>query len=257
MKTSLITALIPFSIGFTFFSNTSQAQANSFRTIFSEPLLVSQVFKPSKRGAPKTTAGGATRGSCTQDQTLTPLIPHDRLSLTLSERPTFFWSAPQTSTGAAQFLLMSDNDTQIVYETILTLPSASGIVEFTLPAQAPALEVGKQYHWYLTIACSPDDFDNGMRVEGWVERANPDRTLTQALKMAEPDQHSRLYAEAGIWHEALSAVAKTRRDKPADLNAMDNWKRLLESVGLNTVVAQPLVAPPLTEQAVKEVSSIR
>jgi Domain of Unknown Function (DUF928) len=240
MKILLSAAIVPFSLGFALFSGSS-AMAQSFSLTNAKPMLISQAFKPTKRGAPKTTAGGATRGSCLPGgQPLTALMPQESLGLTVAPRPTFFWSVPKTAVQTAQFLLLSDNDTKIVYEATLPLPAA-GIVEFTLPANAPALEVGKQYHWYLTIACNLDVSDTGLRAEGWVERTKLELALSQALKMAKPEQYSKIYAEAGIWHEALMALANQRRTNPKDPKVMASWKKLLESVGLNKVVTQPLV----------------
>ncbi|KAM3113550.1 DUF928 domain-containing protein [Phormidesmis sp. 146-33] len=239
MKILLSAAIVPLSLGFALFSSSS-ATAQSLKLTDAKPTLISQAFKPIKRGAPKTTAGGATRGSCLPaGRPLTALMPPGNLSLTIAPRPTFFWSVPKTTIQTAQFLLLSDNDTKIVYEATLLLPAA-GIVEFTLPATAPALEVGKQYHWYLTIACSPDAPDNGLRSEGWVERTKLEPALSQVLKVSRPEQYSKIYAEAGIWHEALTVLVNQRRTNSRDSKVMDNWKKLLESVGLNQVVTQPL-----------------
>lgn len=207
-----------------------------------QPLRLSQAFRPPNRGAPLTTAGGATRGTCfAPDRLLVSLMPKQQLGLTLAERPTFFWYIPATTARRADFLLLGDNDSQIVYEGSLSLPETPGIISFTLPADAPALQVGKSYHWFLTIACNPTGANGNPSVEGWVERVKPDTALAQSLKKATLKDRPALYARAGIWHDALKSLAELRRTAPKAPQTQSSWAELLRSVGLTEITQEPLI----------------
>lgn len=207
------------------------------------PVRVSLNFKVPKRGTPPKTAGGATRGACvSQKQMLVPLIPPDRLGLTLQERPSFFFHAPKSPAQQADFILLTEDDSEVVYQTTLTLPQQPGIARFDLPATAPALEAGKRYHWFMTVICDPTGGPNGNpSIEGWVERVAPERTLTKALTQAKPGDRPAVYAEAGIWHETLASLADLRRRNPDNSKLANDWSLLLKSVGLNALAAEPLV----------------
>jgi hypothetical protein len=201
-----------------------------------------QTFKLPKRGAPASTVGGATRGNCSaKSKSLVSLIPQPRLGLTLSERPTFLWAVPSNTPTTAQLTILGDKDTKVVYETAIALPKTSGVVKFTLPPEAPALEVGKQYHWFLSINCKPDGSGNEVEVDGWVERIAPTSALTRSLKTADAAQQVKLYAEAGIWHEAVSTLATLRLNQPKNAKVAANWRELLRSAGLSSIMNEPLV----------------
>ncbi|WP_427160247.1 DUF928 domain-containing protein [Aliinostoc sp. HNIBRCY26] len=205
--------------------------------------LISQGFKPPKRKGPPVSAGGATRGTvCIQGkQLVTPLTPASKWGLTFAQRPQFFWYLPLSSAKTAQFLLLSEADKKILYETTLSLPNQSGIVSYNLPENAPALEINKTYRWLLVLVCDSEDFSTNPRFEGLVERVQPEASLSQKLANADAKKLPAIYAEAGIWYEALSAIAQQRYSNPRNVHSMLGWRQLLNSVGLNAIASQPLL----------------
>ncbi|MUG95834.1 DUF928 domain-containing protein [Scytonema sp. UIC 10036] len=210
---------------------------------------ISQNFVPPNRKAPSTTAGGGSRGDfCNlgSKETLTPLIPPNKLGLTFAERPTFYWFVPQIPVQNAHFSLLDEKG--IVYSTTFRLPNQPGIVGFTLPAKAPSLKVGKQYRWYMAIACSSEETEKEASVDGWVERIQPTRALSKQLASTNPKQLSQVYAKAGIWHEALHTLVQQRLINPSDRTVMANWQVFLESVGLKNLVPQLLTSTTTQSQ---------
>ncbi|XHX78914.1 MAG: DUF928 domain-containing protein [Stenomitos frigidus ULC029] len=225
----------------------AQARPAASPPKIASPSKISLKFKVPKRGAPRSTAGGASRGSCTaankppSQLALKSLMPNTRLGLTFAERPSFFVYVPQSSAQTAGFLLLSDDDTEVVYETTFALPPTAGVVRFDLPNDAPAMQVGKQYHWYITTLCNTTTGLSGSpTVEGWLERILPDAALTKALQKTLPGNRPNLYAEAGIWHETLSTLADLRQQYPQNTRFLQDWREVLQSVGLDAVAAAPL-----------------
>ncbi|MBW4473665.1 MAG: DUF928 domain-containing protein [Stenomitos rutilans HA7619-LM2] len=224
------------------------AQTVTPRPTIAPPVKVSLKFAVPKRGAPRSTAGGASRGSCLRGTTqpisnrLTAVMPPTRLGLTFAERPSFFVYVPQSPAQTAGFLLLSDDDTEVVYETTFALPAKAGIIRFDLPENAPALEVGKQYHWFVTTLCDATSGLSGSpTVEGWVERSTPDVALTKALQKTLPGNRPALYAEAGIWQETLASLADLQHKYPQNSKFLNDWREALQSVGLTNVASEPLV----------------
>ncbi|WP_448265860.1 DUF928 domain-containing protein [Nostoc sp. DSM 114159] len=202
---------------------------------------ISQKFTPPNRNAPQTTSGGATRrGSryLESKETLTALMPLNKIGLTLAERPTFYWFIPQIPVETARFSLLDGED--IVYETTFKLPKQLGIIGFTLPTKAPSLKVGKKYHWYMSIADNSEEVGEGITVDGWVERIQPTNDLSKQLATTNPKQLSQVYAGSGIWYEVLHTLVQQRLSDPSDRTVMANWQALLESVGLKDLVSKPL-----------------
>lgn len=213
------------------------------KTTNTTPKKFSLNFKPPKRGAPRSTAGGATRGACLAgSRALVPLMPKESIGLTVAERPSFFVYTPPTRNQTAEFLLLTKDDTEVVYQTTFTLPKQAGVIRFDLPKEAPALKVGQEYHWFITLQCDPNRGPSGNpTIEGWVERIEPTPALTQALTTAPPENLPGIYAEAGIWHETLTSLADRRRDTPDNPKLLSDWRDLLRSVGLDGVATEPLV----------------
>ncbi|MFB2898154.1 DUF928 domain-containing protein [Aerosakkonemataceae cyanobacterium BLCC-F50] len=211
---------------------------------------VSQSYQPPDRSAPSTTAGGASRGGCIESAgVLTSLMPQNNLGLTLSGYPTFFWYVPKSKAEALEFKLLDGENGKVIYKKTLAVPSNSGIVSFTLPKDelSAPLEVGKMYHWFLTMVCPPNpnqelpDKSGNVIVDGWVERIQLNPSLVNKLEKAAPTDRPALYAAAGIWHESLTTLVDLLRQKPDDRNLKNQWKKLLDSVGLNVLVEKPML----------------
>jgi hypothetical protein len=208
--------------------------------------LISQSFQPPDRGAPPRTADGGSRGCglVKPDQKgLTGLTPGNFLPLTVSAHPTFFWYVPASEAEKLEFTLMDETDSQVIYSTKIPLPSKGGIVSFTLPKDnAPALKIGKMYHWYLAMVCDRNDRTGDTLVDGWIERTVQSASLEQQLKQAKSlSEESAIYAKAGIWHEALSILANLRRAQPDNEKFLQSWKELLNSVELQQFAQEPVV----------------
>ena len=223
------------------------------------PFRISLEFKVPDRGTAGTTAGGGTRGRCLPETKLPiPLIPKTNLGLTASDRPSFFAYVPAHSPAAeapqtADFLLLGDDDREVVYQATFDLPQKPGVVRYNLPAEAPALKVGSRYHWYITLACNTA-MGPSPSAEGWVERVALTPNLTKALKASEPAKRLALYADAGLWHETLATLADLHRQNPTNQKVRSDWSSVLRSVGLESVSNEPIASaglPARTQQSAR------
>jgi hypothetical protein len=202
-------------------------------------------FKPPKVGAPENRKGGASRGSsCSSNRnSLKALLPVSNLGLTVEKYPTFFVYIPPISTQLAEFELHEGNaNSTVIYKTRFTVPTTPGIFTFSLPNNntLQPLEIGKNYHWFFSIICDPQDRSEDIYVEGWVQRIQPSLTLANQLEKAAPRDRPALYAEAGIWHETIRTLAELRYSRPQDSTLLADWEELLKSVGLSKFAKEPL-----------------
>ena len=201
------------------------------------------IFIASNRGAPGTRQGGATRGGCSSsDRTLTALVPANNLGMTTAQYPVIFFYVPQTSADILELSLLDENDNEI-YQKNLKPMKTGGIASINfldLPGLKP-LQVGKSYHWYLSIVCNVQDRSADIFVDSWVQRINPDPALQSELKQVSPEGRAALYAVNGIWYDSLTALFETRKASPNNSALVNEWADLLDSVGLDTVAREPLV----------------
>lgn len=207
---------------------------------------ISQSFQPPDRGAPARTADGGTRGcgAAMNDKGLTSLTPARHLALTVSDSPTFFWYVPKSSAQELEFKLVDgSNEDKVIYQTTLPAPSKSGIISVSLPAGTGRhLENGKMYHWYFSMVCNKEDPTAKSYIDGWIERTQLDAPLASQVQGASRQELPGIYAQAGIWHEALATLAELRRNYPDDQVIASQWQEFLTSVQLGEFSNEPLIA---------------
>lgn len=194
---------------------------------------------------PDETTGGGTRdeGRCPQDamtsQPLTALSPVTKPGLTVAERPTFLAYVPQTTAQTAEFSLFDQNNKGI-YQTTFALTNTPGLVSFSLPPNAPPLEIGKDYTWSFAMICDPKNRLQDQFVRGRIQRTQLNSALMNQIEKASPKERVSLYRTADVWYEAVFTLFELQRSQPDDPSVSTAWKELLNSGGLNSIAIQPL-----------------
>lgn len=111
---------------------------------------------PGKRQSSKITRGD----SCPQGLSeITALIPTTTMGRIISAQPTFFFYVPVSLNKTVEFELADSNDNTIYQKSFTMIVDRPGIISLT-PGTASRplpLEIGKNYHWYLTIKCDSND----------------------------------------------------------------------------------------------------
>jgi len=184
------------------------------------------------------------RPKCGPDSelSLTPLVPKNKIGRTLSDYPTFFFYLPQTHAELAEFILEDENGNQI-YQQDLTIKNLSGVIGVSIPANTnlPPLEVGKSYTWLFLLVCDPEDRSSDQLERGIVRRVEVSANILRELENADPRQKTFIYAQNGIWQDALSNLAAARRANPNALVFQTDWESLLDSVTLGSIAKEPIV----------------
>lgn len=206
---------------------------------------------PPDQGTPTGRArGGASRDAlcATGEGFLTALVPSTPgdnwqeivWARTVSGRPTFLFYIPYSLNANLPLeFTLKDAQNQVVYQTQLTVASSSpGIAKFTLPETVDPLELDTLYHWDFRVYCHPT---TPISVNGWIERIALDRALQSQLEAATPRDRIALYAERGIWYEAIAQLAELRQRHPKQLQPIEDWHSLLESVGLQDIATEGMV----------------
>lgn len=235
---------------------------NSIAVRFIEPILEKE---PENRGAPGDRKGAGSRGSeeCRaigNKPPLTALVPlMERklkqkqtgslnskfvLSLTTSEYPTFWFHVPYAGKdiSSLKFFLLDEQNNPVTKEPIpIKISETPGVISVQLPKTEKALEIGKYYHWYFLVDCNPQSRSEDISIEGLVQRIAPKPDFMRRIEAATPQQRVALYANEGIWQDALTVLGELRRTKPQDTGLAAEWKDLLTSVELGNIASEPIV----------------
>jgi hypothetical protein len=217
---------------------------------------LAQDYVPPNRGLPGRREGGGTRGCWTStnpnpnptgQNRLTAIVPAQNLGYTLSEYPTLFVYVPaafSAKAAAAELILTDDQDNEI-YRASFSTGNQSGILRISLPAEAnmAPLEIGRDYRWSFALVCDPNDPSGNLVVDSWIQRIQPSAELAAAIATASPADLPALYAQSGIWYEAIASLADPYR-QPADEAIVAQWQNLLNSVGLGSIASELPTATP-------------
>lgn len=184
------------------------------------------------------------RGGCGSISQLnfTALVPQNKIGRTVSDYPTFLFYLPPTEAELAEFILEDQNGNQI-YKQDVTISNLSGVIGVSIPADknVPPLEVGKSYRWNFTVICDAQDRSTDQLEIGVVRRVELSADIRSQLEKADARQKTVIYAENGIWQDALSTLAAARRANPNDAELAADWESLLDSGKLGEIAAEPIV----------------
>ena len=176
------------------------------------------------------------------EASFTALMPENKIARTVSDYPTFFFYLPQPNAELAEFILEDENG-NLIYAQALTIKNLSGVISVSIPANTnvPPLEVGKNYTWVFSLVCDPDDRASDQIERGVVRRVELSADILRQLDAADLRQKTVIYAENGIWQDALGTLAAARRANPNDTDLAADWESLLDSVTLLEIAKKPIV----------------
>ena len=172
--------------------------------------------------------------------------------LTTDDYPTFWFFVPydKSSITEMEFVIKdkSQKPSKTIYRKVLDKPEKPGIISIDTKKAIEPLQVSqtkhqKKYHWFLKlkVKCSPQQSVESKFVDGWIERVNLSSNLTKSIQQATPVQKAAIYAENGIWHDALTVLGKTRSNQPDNASSLANWTTLLKSEELDSLANYPLI----------------
>jgi hypothetical protein len=202
-------------------------------------------FNPPNRGAPGQTRDAGSRPLCaTPELPFTAIAPLVNWGETIAQRPTFWLYLPYAA-GDVEFFLRDEQTQEEVFRHTFAVRDAGGIHPFTLPPSTPHLEPDKLYNWQMDFVCNPET-GTKFRATGMIVRREPSDELVAAIATATPREQAILYAEAGLWYDALAKVAALHHQFPDDSQFAADWASLLTHpiVELGDLVDAPILAAP-------------
>lgn len=219
---------------------------------------IAQQLKPKKkvprppapsfsRGVPGNRTASVSMGSCNLD--LIALAPEfsskssqttekSVWGQTISQHPTFWFFVPATSPSTQLEFSLQNEREEDIYRTTVPTPPQAGTIGIKIPTSQQPLQPDRNYRWTLKarVPCGTSA-PNRVHVDGWVTRVN--------LPGVSPQSNSDIYAQKGLWYDAVTSLAQQRLQKPNDLQIEQDWSDLLESgnlqSALQSIAKQPLL----------------
>ncbi|MEH1941802.1 MAG: DUF928 domain-containing protein [Nostoc sp.] len=166
---------------------------------------------------------------------------------TTVERPSWFFYVPYTKDlpYEVEFVLKEDpdsKDSKEIFQKAIALPDKPGIIRISLPTTVPPLALDKQYRWFFTINCDKQNYSPWTYVEGVIKRVELNPATVKELQTTELLKRYTIYAQNGIWYDALTTLAQLRQKNPKDAALQVEWRNLLSSIHLDDIAAEPILS---------------
>lgn len=193
------------------------------------------VYKPPLRGAPARRVGGATRGTGDTGLVLQVLAP-DQTGLTTRPQPTLYWYASKPSKMAIEVTLIADTAEVPVLARNITV-AAAGVQAIDLAQHGITLKPDTDYEWFVSAV--PDDGQRSKDVTsgGAIRLVAADPAVLARAAAAGDRAAPGVYAEAGLWYDAIAALSRQIDSNPADSALRAQRAALLEQIGLPQAAA--------------------
>src|SRR5262245_50794486 len=190
-------------------------------------------YIPPLRSAPGGRVGGSTRGIGTP-ATLFALAP-DHTGLTIQEQPSLYWYLSQSTSYPVDFTIIDARTVQPLIETRLSGPLQPGMQRVRLADYGVRLSLGVAYRWSVALIVEPARRSRDIIAGGAIERIAPSAELRGKMARTGKRRASYVYAESGLWYDALAAISDLIDAAPNDRMLRQERASLLEQVGLHQI----------------------
>jgi hypothetical protein len=200
------------------------------------------MYKPPTMSMPTRTVGGGSRGVGDTAPALYAVVPN-HVAQSASKQPSLFWYLDGETPGAAkiQFTLIDDEAIAPLIETNLAKPDRAGLHRIDLSDYDVNLLPGKEYEWSVAIVMDAKDRSQDIVATGWIKSVAASDDLKTRLSSEGVDRSVHVYAEAGLWYDALTALGDQMQRNPSDADLKEVRSSLLHQVGLDRVATAPVL----------------
>jgi hypothetical protein len=204
------------------------------------------VYKPPLgRGAPTGLVAGGSRGTNTclagdfkdgnTTLTLSVLAPADHVGLTAQEQPSLYWYLSAATSCRVEVTLTNEQAVEPLLDFSLSPPTNPGVQRVRLADHGARLTPGVQYQWAVALVPDPDHRSKDIVALGAIKRIEATEALHTKLAQANKGDVAAIYAEAGLWYDAVAAVSDLIATAPQDSVLRTQRAALLEQVRLSEV----------------------
>ena len=192
-------------------------------------------YKPPLRGAPATRVGGGTRSVGPRSFTVSVLAPNET-GFTTRDNPTVYWYVSEPLNTPVELTVTTTEPlkdaTPPVLEITLQPPIAKGVHALRLADHGVSLKPGVEYQWFVAVVANPAQRSSDVIAGGAITHIADNDAVQARIKRAPQAQWPAVYADSGIWYDAIDQLSQQISATPADARLRRQRAALLEQVGL-------------------------
>jgi Domain of Unknown Function (DUF928) len=152
--------------------------------------------------------------------------------VTTQEEPSLYWYQSKPANAKFELTLLEDNKIKPILQVSIERSSKAGIQRLKLSEHGAKLSVGVEYQWVVALVVDADNRSKDLVASGVIKRVEPAADLKEKISKATPASLPGVYAEAGIWYDALSLLSDQIDAEPENKVLRQTRVDLLRQVGL-------------------------
>lgn len=201
---------------------------------------------PVGMGVPTGLIAGGSRGTttCLSDDsgdkntalTLSVLAPANHIGQTVHEQPSLYWYLSATAGCQVEITLTDEQTIEPLLELHLSPPIKPGVQHVRLADYGVRLTPGVQYQWAVALIPDPEHRSKDIIAASGITRITATEVLQANLTQTDKTAVPALYAEAGLWYDAVAAISDLIGAEPQDPALCMQRAALLEQAQLPEVV---------------------
>ena len=176
-------------------------------------------------------SGGGSRGGEYLGVSLMTLVPV-QVALTTQAQPSLYWYQSKATEAQCEVTLTQPKVAKplLVLKTSKTTPP--GIHAIRLSKFNVELKPNVVYQWSVAVVVDPSSRSGDIIANGKIKRIDPPADITSKLAAASDADKAAIYAENGIWYDALQSISDQIDKSPTDKSLRDERAGLINQVGL-------------------------
>ena len=190
------------------------------------------IYKPPLRGAPAGRIGGGTRGATERESFSLQVLAPDHVGYTTKDQPCLYWYISKTTSYPIEVTITERHAVKPLVEKLLKAPEQAGIQSVCLSAHDARLRPNVPYKWFVSLVTDAEHRSKDILAGGIIEMVNPPETLAARLATAGRGRAPFIFAEEGLWYDALGEISRMIEASPKDADLRQQRASLLEQVGL-------------------------
>lgn len=192
------------------------------------------IYKPPLRGAPAGRVAGGTRGVSDKLPYLCLLVP-EHVGLTTNDQPCLYYFMSNSTEYPVEFTIIEKRGVYPLIESRIRSTKQPGIHAICLSDYGVRLKKGIQYRWFVALVPDAQHRSKDALAAGAIELVDLQNDLKTRLHKSSETEIPYVYAEAGIWYDALSALSLLIKKEPRNKMLRKERASLIEQVGLERV----------------------
>jgi hypothetical protein len=187
------------------------------------------IFQPRNLGTPKVRVSGGVRGDNQSEVALTVLAP-EQAGFTTKNQPVLYWQISKPVQKPIE-ITVTDKVSVLLKLTLNGITKA-GIQAVKLADYNTRLLPETSYKWSVAIVNNPKQRSADIFTSAGIRLIPESRELKNRLSFADDKERILIYAQEGIWYDALAAIQILADKMPNNSLPVAMRASLLEQVGL-------------------------